>query len=109
MQGEHIHLLHALDYPPDDAHLTATEALRYPAIELFMERAAASGYSSGLSDADAPIVASICRKLDGIALAIELAGSRVGSSGSRGPRNYSTIALCCYGMAAGPHGHGTRP
>ena len=84
VQGEHIHLLHALDYPPDDAHLTATEALRYPAIELFMERAAASGYSSGLSDADAPIVASICRKLDGIALAIELAGSRVGSSGIQG-------------------------
>jgi DNA-binding winged helix-turn-helix (wHTH) protein len=54
VQGEHVHLLHALDYPPDDAHPTATEALRYPAVERFMERAAASGHSSELSDADAP-------------------------------------------------------
>jgi predicted ATPase len=41
--------------------------------------AAASGNRSELSDADAPIVARICRKLDGIALAIELAASRVNS------------------------------
>jgi hypothetical protein len=44
-----------------------------------MERAAASGYGIVLSDIDAPVVARICRRLDGIALAIELAASRVGS------------------------------
>src|ERR1700719_322117 len=60
------------------------EALRYPAAQLFMERAAASGYGAALSDIDAPIVARICRRLDGIALAIELAASRVGSHGVRG-------------------------
>src|SRR5258705_8895015 len=49
-----------------------------------MERAAASGNRSELSDADAPIVARICRRLDGIALAIELAASRVSSHGIRG-------------------------
>src|ERR1700683_2914207 len=49
-----------------------------------MERAAASGYGAALSDIDAPIVARICRRLDGIALAIELAASRVGSHGVRG-------------------------
>ena len=49
-----------------------------------MERAAASGYGAALSDIDAPIVAMICRRLDGIALAIELAASRVGSLGIRG-------------------------
>ena len=37
-----------------------------------------------LSDIDAPIVARICRRLDGMALAIELAASRVGSLGIRG-------------------------
>jgi predicted ATPase len=37
-----------------------------------------------LSDIDAPIVARSCRRLDGIALAIELAASRVGSFGIRG-------------------------
>jgi predicted ATPase len=83
-EGEHVHLLHALDCPPEDANLTAAEALKYPAAQLFMERAAASGYGSELTDADAPNVAKICQRLDGIALAMELAASRVGSHGIRG-------------------------
>jgi predicted ATPase/DNA-binding winged helix-turn-helix (wHTH) protein len=81
VEGEQVHLLHSLDCPPEDAGLTAMEALRYPAAQLFMERAAASGYGAELCDIDAPIVARSCRRLDGIALAIELAASRVGSLG----------------------------
>jgi predicted ATPase/DNA-binding winged helix-turn-helix (wHTH) protein len=84
VNGEHVHLLHSLDCPPEEAGLTAMEALRYPAAQLFMERATASGYGAGLSDIDAPIVARICHRLDGVALAIELAASRVGSLGIRG-------------------------
>jgi predicted ATPase/DNA-binding winged helix-turn-helix (wHTH) protein len=84
VEGEHVHLLYSLDCPPEDAGLTAMEAQRYPAAQLFMERAAASGYGAELSDIDAPIVARSCRRLDGIALAIELAASRVGSLGIRG-------------------------
>ena len=83
VEGEHVHLLYSLDCPPEDAGLTAVEALRYPAAQLFMERAAASGYGAALSDIDAPIVARICRRLDGVALAIELAASRAGSLGIR--------------------------
>src|SRR6202046_4210828 len=83
VEGEHVHLLYSLDCPPEDAGLTAVEALRYPAAQLFMERAAASGYGAVLSDIDAPILARICRRLDGIALAIELAASRVGCLGIR--------------------------
>ncbi len=84
VEGEHVHLLYSLDCPPEDAGLTAMEVLRHPAAQLFMERAAASGHGAALSDIDAPIVARICRKLDGVALAIELAASRVGSVGIRG-------------------------
>jgi predicted ATPase len=84
VEGEHVHLLYSLDCPPDDIGLTAMKALRYPAAQLFMERAAASGYNAALSDIDAPIVAMICRRLDGVALAIELAAGRVGSLGIRG-------------------------
>src|SRR5271163_3743618 len=84
VEGEHVHLLYSLDCPPEDAGLTAMEALRYPAVQLFMERAAASGYGAVLSDIGAPIVARICRRLDGIALAVELAASRVGSLGVGG-------------------------
>src|SRR6266403_800434 len=83
VEGEHVHLLYSLDCPPEDAGLNAMEALRYPAAQLFMERAAASGYGAELSDIDAPIVARSCRRLDGVALAIELAASRVGSLGIR--------------------------
>jgi predicted ATPase/DNA-binding winged helix-turn-helix (wHTH) protein len=83
-EGEHVHILHALDSPPDDARLTAAETLGFPAAQLFMERATASGNRSRLDDADAPVVARICRRLDGIPLAIELAASRAGLYGIRG-------------------------
>jgi predicted ATPase len=84
VEGEHIHLLYALDCPPEEGGMTAAAALKYPAVQLFMERAAASGHDAVLSDSDAPIVATICRRLDGIALAIELAASHAGSLGIRG-------------------------
>src|SRR6202521_4624824 len=84
VEGEHVHLLYSLDCPPEDAGLTAVEAVRYPAAQLFMERAAASGHGAALSDIDAPILARICNRLDGLPLAIELAASRVGSVGIRG-------------------------
>jgi len=84
VEGEHIHLLVPLEYPTAREDLTAVEALATPAVQLFMERAFASGYTLDLTDADAPTVAAICSRLDGIALAIELAGSRVGAYGLQG-------------------------
>jgi predicted ATPase len=84
VEGERVHLLYSLSCPPDNASLTAAEALKYSAAQLFMERATAAGYSAALIDIDAPVVATICRRLDGIALAIELAASRAGSLGIRG-------------------------
>ena len=36
VEGEHVHLLHSLDCPPENAGLTALETLRYPAAQLFM-------------------------------------------------------------------------
>src|SRR5277367_5464977 len=83
VEGELVHVLYSLDCPPDDVGPTAMEVLRYPAVQLFMERAAASGYDAALSDIDAPTVARICCRLDGMALAIELAASRVGPLGIR--------------------------
>jgi predicted ATPase/DNA-binding winged helix-turn-helix (wHTH) protein len=84
VEGEHVHLLYPLDRPLDEVGLTASEALKFSAVQLFMERAAASGNRAELSDADAPVVARICRRLDGIALAVELAAGRVSSHGIRG-------------------------
>jgi predicted ATPase len=62
----------------------ATEVQAFSAVQLFMDRAAASGGSAELSEADAPIVAAICKKLDGIVLAIELAAGLVGAFGISG-------------------------
>ena len=84
VEGEQIHLLPALDCPPADAKLKASAALAFPAVQLFVERAAAGSNRFALSDADAPAVAEICLRLDGIALAIEIAAGRVGAYGIRG-------------------------
>jgi predicted ATPase/DNA-binding winged helix-turn-helix (wHTH) protein len=81
VEGEHIYKLDSLAFPPDDPKLTAAMAQTFPATQLFMERAAASGARLNFSDAEAAIAASICRKLDGVALAIELAAGRVEAYG----------------------------
>jgi predicted ATPase len=81
VEGEHVYKLQPLACPPDDLRLTAEVAQEFPAAQLFTERAAAGGARLGLGDAEAAIVASICRKLDGVALAIELAAGRVEAYG----------------------------
>jgi predicted ATPase len=72
VEGEHIHRLLPLTSPPEDAVLTAASALAYPAVELFVERATAGGDKFALTDANASDLGNICRRLDGIPLAIEL-------------------------------------
>jgi predicted ATPase/DNA-binding winged helix-turn-helix (wHTH) protein len=76
-RGETVHRLAALSSPPTSHGLTASSAQTFPAVELFVERAAACLESFSLSDSEAPIVADICRKLEGNALAIELTATRV--------------------------------
>ncbi len=76
-EGEVVYRLPSLEIPPLSTDLTAENALTYPAVRLFVERVSASIAGFKLSDADAPIVTEICRRLDGIALAIELAAGRV--------------------------------
>jgi predicted ATPase/DNA-binding winged helix-turn-helix (wHTH) protein len=80
VEGEHVYELPALATPPQQKMLV-TEMRSYAAVNLFLERASASGHQLALNDAEAAIVAEICRKLDGNALAIELAAGRVGIHG----------------------------
>jgi predicted ATPase/DNA-binding winged helix-turn-helix (wHTH) protein len=84
VEGEHVHRLAPLESPAFNAGLSAAEAMTFPAVQLFVERTAANGTTLDLSDADAPVVGDICRSLDGLALAIELAASRVNAHGFRG-------------------------
>jgi predicted ATPase len=76
VEGERVFRLSPLDSPPDNAGLTAAQALGFSAVQLFVERAIAGERRFELNDGDAPVVGEICRKLDGIALAIELAAGR---------------------------------
>ncbi|MBV8344056.1 MAG: adenylate/guanylate cyclase domain-containing protein [Candidatus Eremiobacteraeota bacterium] len=74
--GEHVYRVPSLAVPRGDSP-TSEEALQYGAIALFAERASALDAKFRLTDESAPFVAEICRRLDGIALAIELAAARV--------------------------------
>jgi predicted ATPase/DNA-binding winged helix-turn-helix (wHTH) protein len=80
-EGERVHRLQALDVPTNAPEATVADALTSPAVQLFVERAAAIVEGFELNDAEAPIISDICRKLGGNALAIELAAARVDAFG----------------------------
>jgi predicted ATPase/DNA-binding winged helix-turn-helix (wHTH) protein len=82
--GEWVHQLSPLDAPPESPTLSAEAVRGYSAVELFEERAAFALGGYQVSDTDAPYVAEICRRLDGIALAIELAAGRLPGLGMQG-------------------------
>lgn len=75
--GEAVHQLHSLAVPPAETKLSAESALGYGAVALFVDRASAADTRFAFTDDNATVVAEICRRLDGIALAVELAAARV--------------------------------
>ncbi|MBY2919468.1 ATP-binding protein [Rhizobium leguminosarum] len=81
--GERVFRLQPLDWPPEQAEQTADEILSYPATRLFMERVSARGIDLALGADDAVFVAEICRRLDGIPLAIELTAGTAAIFGVR--------------------------
>ncbi len=81
--GEWIYRLAPMDVPDDVAGIRADEARVSPAVQLFAERARAISESFELSDENAPFVVDLCRRLDGLPLAIELAAARVNVFGVR--------------------------
>jgi predicted ATPase/class 3 adenylate cyclase len=78
VSGEAVYRMPSLPVPPpEEAAITAAEARSYAAVDLFVTRAEAADSRFAFTDENAPIVAEICRRLDGIALAIELAAARI--------------------------------
>jgi len=74
--GERIFSLSPLQVPSED-HQDIDELERYPAVALFTERARAVKAGFSLTSDNAAEVAAICRRLDGLPLALELAAARV--------------------------------
>jgi predicted ATPase/serine/threonine protein kinase len=79
-----LHLYGEHEFPvpplalPDPKSIPPVEVLsRLPAIELFVERARAVKHQFALTKENAPTVAAICSRLDGLPLAIELAAARI--------------------------------
>lgn len=107
VKGERVRRLVGLDAPATKA-LTAAEAMAFPAVQLFVERASDRLESFRLSDGDAPIVAEICRSLDGLALAIELAAARIDVFGVVGLQHQLADRFgLLAGRRAGPERHRT--
>jgi predicted ATPase len=80
LAGEQIFRLPPLLAPEDPSKVDAATALNYGAVRLFVERAEAMVGAGGgfvLDDINAPTVAAICARLDGIPLAIEMAVPRL--------------------------------
>jgi predicted ATPase/class 3 adenylate cyclase len=77
VDGEHIMAVPSLDLPSEDGELEAVADAE--AVRLFVQRARQAKADFGLSADNAPTVAGLCRRLDGVALAIELAAARVRS------------------------------
>jgi predicted ATPase/class 3 adenylate cyclase/DNA-binding CsgD family transcriptional regulator len=76
VEGEFTWRIPSLTLPVDDAHeLAAIEAC--DAVRLFAERARAARSDFVLDQETSPVVARICRRLDGIPLALELAAARL--------------------------------
>ncbi len=77
LRGEHEFLVPPLPIPPAAADADPAGLLGYASVGLFVERAHAADPGFELTDRNAAAVAEICRRLDGLPLAIELAAARV--------------------------------
>jgi len=75
--GEQTYRIPSLTLPERDKPLGAASLSQYEAVRLFIERAQSVRPDFTITDANAPAVAQVCWRLDGIPLAIELAAARV--------------------------------
>lgn len=81
LRGEHVVPVPPLVIPPAPATSAAvplSELAGLPAVRLFLDRAQETVHGFTLTDENALSIVEICRRLDGLPLAIELASSRVG-------------------------------
>jgi predicted ATPase/DNA-binding winged helix-turn-helix (wHTH) protein len=75
--GESVFRMPSLPLPPHGEDPDAQACLQWDGVRLFVERAREAVSSYELTNADAPYVLSICRRLDGVPMALELAASRL--------------------------------
>ena len=82
-RGESVLRLKPLESPPRSAMLSVAEALAFPAVNLFMQCAGESRDALEIGEEEVATVVEICRRLDGLPLALELAAARAEVFGAR--------------------------
>lgn len=94
---EYVQPLAPLEAPPLGSHLRLAAALRYPAVKLFTRRVRARQSGFRLRETDVPRVVELCRRLDGLPLAIELAAAQLDAQSLEGIlaqlENHSYLSL----------------
>ncbi|WP_437535030.1 winged helix-turn-helix domain-containing protein [Sorangium sp. So ce726] len=84
LKNERVRRLTGLSTPPAASQLRTEQALDFAAIQLFVDRATHASPAFTLSDANAATIAEICRRLEGLALAIECVALRIETLGLDG-------------------------
>jgi predicted ATPase/DNA-binding CsgD family transcriptional regulator len=77
MQGEQVYQVPPMELPDLKRQASIEELSHNEAIALFSERARSAKSNFDLTDENAPVVAQVCQRLDGLPLAIELAAARI--------------------------------
>ena len=77
LYGEHEYAVPPLGLPDPERLLSVERLTQYEAVRLFVERAQAAKAGFSVTNDNAPAVAEICYRLDGLPLAIELAAARI--------------------------------
>jgi Predicted ATPase len=108
-EGEHVYILPPLDVPLVSDGLTRSEAMASSAVQLFLDRALAGGLQTAWTYEMVSIAVEICRRMDGIPLAIELAAGRARTHGLRGTAELidSRFKLLWQGRRTAPPRHQT--
>jgi predicted ATPase len=84
VDGERVHHVQPLDVPIASATADAEQAKEYSAVQLFVARTADALGEFTLGDIELPTVIDICRKVEGLPLAIEMAAASVEALGLHG-------------------------
>ncbi|MGC4108469.1 MAG: LuxR C-terminal-related transcriptional regulator [Thermomicrobiales bacterium] len=109
ISGEHIVRVQPLSLPERRAQVSVAEVSQSAAVQLFVDRSRAVFAEFRLTASNAADVAEVCRRLDGLPLAIELAASRSGQFSPRvlAERLSSRVSLLDAGPRDAPSRHRT--
>jgi predicted ATPase/DNA-binding XRE family transcriptional regulator len=101
VRGEREFAVPPLGLPTMTQPLDTNELLRFPAVELFLQRAQAINPTFALTPASAPVIAAVCVRLDGLPLALELAAAHLKMLGPQAllDRLNRSLAVLTHGTA----------